>query len=51
MTSDNFKLLIRNLRTRKHVKLKIQSTANNIEYIKIGKSVLIPETIKPDNKY
>lgn len=42
MKSDNFKLLVRNLRTKKNEDLKIHTSARSVRYDKIGKSIRIP---------
>jgi hypothetical protein len=41
MEKGNFKILIRNLRTKKNEKLKIQTTACSVKLNKVGKSVRI----------
>lgn len=41
MGKENFKILIRNLRTKKNEKLKIQTTASSIKFDKVSKSVRI----------
>lgn len=49
MAKENFKILIRNLRTGKNAKLKIQSTANIVKFIKISKSIQIPQKVESNN--
>lgn len=46
--TENYKLLIHNLRTGKNAKLKIQTVANTVKFSKVRKSVSIQE-IKSDN--
>jgi hypothetical protein len=49
MSKDNYKILIRNLRTGKNAKLKIQSTASSVKFNKIRKSIQIQPETKSDN--
>lgn len=49
MSEENFKLLIRNLRTGKNAKLKIQTTATAIRYKQTGKSVQLRSRKESDN--
>ena len=46
MGKENFKLLIRNLRTKKNEKLKIQTTASAVKFNKVGESVRIQQPPK-----
>jgi hypothetical protein len=43
MGKENFKILIRNLRTKKNEKLKIQTTASSVKFVKVSKSVRIQQ--------
>jgi len=47
MGKENFKILIRNLRTKKNEKLKIHTTASSVKFNKVGKSVRIQQ--KPES--
>jgi hypothetical protein len=49
MGKENFRILIRNLRTKKNEKLKIQTTASSVKFNKIGKSVRIQQDSESDN--
>ena len=49
MGTENFKLLIRNLRKGKHAKLKIQSTANSVKFRKIGKCISVSKEPESGN--
>jgi hypothetical protein len=48
MGKENFKILIRNLRTNKNEKLKIQTTASAVKFNKVSKSVRIQQKSEPD---
>jgi|TARA_R110000868_G_scaffold1211_1_gene9242 hypothetical protein len=47
MDKNNFKILIRNLRTKQNEKLKIHTTASSVKFNKVGKSVQIQQ--KPES--
>jgi len=49
MGKENFKILIRNLRTKKNEKLKIQTTASSVKFNKISKSVRVQPKTESDN--
>lgn len=49
MSVENFKLLIRNLRTEKNAKLKIQTTATIVRYKQTGKSIQLRRRKESDN--
>jgi len=49
MSKENFKLLIRNLRTAKNAKLKIQTTANTVKLFKFSESVQIQREPESNN--
>jgi hypothetical protein len=49
MGKANFKLLIRNLRTGKNAKLKIQTTADSVKLNRVRKSLQIPREPESDN--
>ena len=49
MSKENFKILIRNLRTVKNAKLKIQTTASTVKFVKFCKSIHIQRNAESDN--
>mgnify|MGYP006924599455 CR=1 FL=1 len=49
MGKENFKILIRNLRTAKNAKLKIQTSADSIKFNKNSKSIRVQRNIESDN--
>ena len=49
MAKENFKLLIRNLRTSKNAKLKIHTTASAVKFSKISKSIRIQQNPESNN--
>ena len=49
MDKSNFKILIRNLRTKQNEKLKIDTTASSVKHNKVSKSVQIRQKPESDN--